>query len=85
MRTKCRRLFQDAAAAASAQSTSVNSRLGESAVRPPCAPHNQKDAPGRASVHYQTIKSGSALEGSGAGSGSEYRTVSRDTARVSAT
>ena len=45
----------------------------------------QKDVQCRASVHFKTIQSGGAPDGKGAGSGSEYSTVSRDTARVSAT
>ena len=50
----------------------------------------QKDVQRQASVHFKTIQSGGAHvsgahDGRGAGSGSEYSTVSRDTARVSAT
>jgi hypothetical protein len=75
MRTKCRRHFQHAAATAFTQRGSGNSR-----------PPYQTDAPHRASVHYMTISArGVAAYGNGAGSGSEYSTVSRETARVSAT
>ena len=88
MRTKCRRLFQDAARAAAPQCTSGNSQLGN--------PPPQNDASSRSSVHYMTIDGTCAQDdagppgryaaaGRGAGSGSEYSTVSRDTARVSAT
>ncbi len=45
----------------------------------------QKDVQRRASVHFKTIQSSRAYAGRGSGSGSEYSTVSRDTARVSAT
>ena len=45
----------------------------------------KKDVRCRASVHFRTIQSGAVPDGRGAGSGSEYSTVSRDTARVSAT
>ena len=56
------------------------------------APPTKTDVSSRLSVHYMTINGqtpfcydGSAVASSGAGSGSEYSTVSRDTARVSAT
>jgi hypothetical protein len=60
------------------------------------APPTKTDASSRLSVHYMTIdgaasqddaraSEGSAIAGSGSGRGSECTTVSRDTARVSAT
>ena len=84
MRTKCRRLFQDAAEATPAQCTLGNSQLGKPAGEP--AHPTQIDASSRLSVHYMTIDGEAHQDdGRGAGSGSEYSTVSRDTARVSAT
>ena len=85
MRTKCRRLFQDAAEAIPAQCTLGNSQLGKPAGEPQGTP-TQIDALSRLSVHYMTIDGKrSHDDGRGSGSGSEYSTVSRDTARVSAT
>lgn len=60
------------------------------------APPTKTDASSRLSVHYKTIydvarqddaraAEGPAIAGSGSGRGSECTTVSRDTARVSAT
>jgi hypothetical protein len=95
MRTKCRRLFQDAAEATAAQCTSGNSRSGKPASGPARSPI-KTDASSRLSVHYMTIDgvgsqdaaraaAGPGIAGSGSGRGSECTTVSRDTARVSAT
>jgi hypothetical protein len=60
MRTKCRHLFQDAAAAAPAQCTSGNSQPGNTGERTRAFPLSSTDAPGAEWVHYKTIKSRSA-------------------------
>jgi hypothetical protein len=54
MRTKCRRLFQDAAEATPAQCALGNSQLGKPAGEPQGTP-TQIYASSRLSVHYMTI------------------------------
>jgi hypothetical protein len=54
MRTKCRRLFQDAAEATPVQCTLGNSQLGNWASEPAHFPY-QTDASSWSSVHYKTI------------------------------
>ena len=61
MRTKCRRLFQDAAEATPAQCTLGNSQLGNPAGEPARFP-TQTDASSWLSVHYMTID-GAAYSG----------------------
>jgi hypothetical protein len=88
MRTKCRCLFQHAAAAASAQCTLGNSQLGRLVGRDPLTPLTRQtlQAGNRFTIRPLIGPSiGQHQSGRGGGSGSECRTVSRDTARVSAT
>jgi hypothetical protein len=85
MRTKCRRLFQDAAEATLAQCTWGNSQLGKPAGEPQGTPTRLTHQAGyRFTIGPLTGKR-TQDDGRGSGSGSECSTVSRDTARVSAT
>src|SRR5271156_1036695 len=84
-RTKCRRLFQDAAAAAYAQRTSGNSQLGKIGGCTRLLPYPDRRAKPGIGSRKAHLRGQKTHDRSGAGNGSAYKTVSCDTARVSAT